>query len=263
MHLLRPLIALTLTAALVATGAGCTREKPPKESPTTPAGQTSKPKARPELTAPFEAALTALQQMNAAAKQKDLAGVKGQVQAFRSSWATVKKELDPLDAKLAKHIEDGAVELDIEVAKPLETVRWYEFDEEAVKLGRLLSKAAEMLGAPIRADLVQKDPTTDIPFNSTRRIDVTLIDHKIQPEVIEVEQHTKVTFVVTNKGKEIHEFALEHYAVEVEDLKPGETKELTLVVLDAGEFETACHIPGHYEVGMFGKLKVKPAELKR
>jgi len=90
-----------------------------------------------------------------------------------------------------------------------------------------------------------------------------MIDHKFEPANITVEQHTKVTFVLVNRGKYVHEFELGHYAVELEEVFPGETKEITVVTLDAGEFELACHYPGHYEVGMHGTLKVTPAELKQ
>jgi uncharacterized cupredoxin-like copper-binding protein len=255
---LRILLTAALAAALMLTG--CSRT-PPKPGPAPATGQAGKVKQRPELVAPIENALKALQAMNASGKQKDIAGARGHFATFREHWKGVRPEVTKVDPKLAEHIEQGAVELDLEFAKPPDTFRFYEIDEETVKLGRLLSKAAEDLNAPINPALVQKDPTIDIPYNKEIEVPVTLVDHKIQPDLITVDQHDKVTFVVTNRGKEIHEFFLDHYAVEVEEIKPGETKRLTVTVLDAGEFETACHIPGHYEVGMFGKLKVKPAEL--
>jgi uncharacterized cupredoxin-like copper-binding protein len=256
----------TLTAAVLAGTllvAGCSLKQAPKPT-TPPAGQTTEPNKpqRPELTAPIEGALKALAAMNEAGKQKDIPGAQAHHVTFRSHWKTVQAALDPIDPKLAVHIENGAEELDIEFRKPADQFRFYELDEEAVKLGRLLSQAANLLGAPIDQSLVQKDPTMDIPFNKEQRIAITLSDHKIEPSAITLEQHTKVTFVITNKGHEVHEFALDHYAVEVEEIMPGETKELTLTVLDAGEFETACYLPGHYEVGMYGTLTVTPAELK-
>jgi uncharacterized cupredoxin-like copper-binding protein len=257
---LRILVTAVLAAALLLTG--CSRTPPnPAPGPST-AGQGTA-KQRTDLTAPFERTLKDLLAMNASGKQKDIPGAQGHFQEFRTHWTAVKPELAKVDPKLAEHIEQGAVELDVEFAKPAAEFRFYELDEETVKLGRLLSQGAELLKAPIDPALVQKDPTQEIPYNKEVEVAVTLVEHKIQPEVITVDQHDKVTFVVTNKGKEVHEFVLDHYAVELEEVKPGETKRLTVTVLDAGEFETACHIPGHYEVGQFGKLIVKPAELKQ
>ena len=257
-HHLRTTLAILLLGAAIAVGCS---PKPP-EKPAPQVGQ--KPvQGHPELVGPIENCLIALKEMNEAGKGKDIPGAQAKFQEFRSHWKAVKAALEPVDPKLAIHIEDGAIELDHEFTKPAEQFRFFELDEETVKLGRLLSGAAELLGAKIRPELVQKDPTLRIPFNTELRIEVTLVDHKIQPEIITVDQHTKVTFVVTNKGKESHEFALGHYAVEIEDLKPGQSQEITLVLLDAGDFETACHIPGHYEVGMHGILKVTPAELKQ
>jgi len=252
------LLALALTGVMLMAGCG-----PAAKPPTTPTTDPVVEAKRPELTPPFEAALTALKAMNASAKTRDWVATKTEFTKFRAEWETIRKVLREEDPRLEQHIEDGAVELDHEFTKPPLEIRVYEFDEETVKLGRLLSDAAELLGTPIREDLVQRDPTEEIPYNQEKRIEVSLVDHRIEPAVIELEQHTKVTFVVTNRGRDIHEFMVGYYALEVEDLKPGETKELTFVTIDAGEFETACHYPGHYEVGMFGKMIVKPADLKK
>lgn len=256
---LRTAMAVLLAGALVL--AGCSPK--PASPPVNQTGQVEQSPRHPELTAPLEGALKALQAIHAAGEQKNIAAAQAQHQVFRSQWQPVKAELDKVDPKLAVHIEDGAIELDLEFKKPPEQFRYFELGEEAVKLGRLLSKAAQLLGAPIDQSLVLQQPATEIPFNKEQQVKVTLSEHKITPEVIAVDQHTKVTFVITNMGKEVHEFALDHYAVELEEIKPGETKELTLVLLDAGEFETACYLPGHYEVGMHGTLKVLPAELQK
>lgn len=255
----RYVVAAALLGVMIL--AGCGPAKNPTKPPAQQSGENQKPQ-RPELTAPFEGALIALNAMNEAGRAKDFVKAETEFRKFREHWTEIRTRLRDEDPKLEQHIEDGAVELDHEFTKPKNEIRLFEFDEETVKLGRLLSKGAEYLNVPIRQELVQKDPTEEIPFTKEQRIAVTLVDHRIEPKVIEVDQHTKVTFVVTNRGGEVHELAIGHYALEVEDVKPGETKELTFVTLDAGEFETACHYPGHYEVGMHGTLKVKPANQK-
>ncbi len=253
------ILALALTAAL----GGCTGKDTDNETPGDHGGDTLQQEVkRPELVEPFETALQALLEMNETGRAKDFVGAEKHFRTFRENWARIRPELQTVDPRLGQHIEDGAVELDVEFKKPGDQIRVYELDEETVKLGRLLSEAAVLLGVPVREELIQRDPREDLPFNKEVTIEVTLVDHKILPEVIEVDQHDQVTFVITNEGQEVHEFELGHFAVEVEDIQPGETRKLTLVVLDAGDWEMACHLPGHYEVGMHGILKVKPAPLK-
>ncbi|HYG57989.1 MAG TPA: hypothetical protein VD902_07980, partial [Symbiobacteriaceae bacterium] len=152
MKRLRMLLTAILTGALLLTG--CT-PKPPTGNDTPKTGQPAEKPRRPELTQPIESALLSLQAMNASGKNKDIPGAQEHFGQFRTHWAEVKAVLDKEDPKLAVHIEDGAVELDLEFAKPSDQFRFYELDEETVKLGRLLSKAADLLGAPIRAELVQ------------------------------------------------------------------------------------------------------------
>lgn len=261
MPFIRPALAAALTGLLLLVG--CSQPQPPKPAgPKPPAGQTAPKPPHPELAQPFEQALLALKAMNETGKQKDFIAAQKHFGDYRANWKPIYAMLKAVDPKLAQHIEDGGVELDHEFTQPADQIRVYELDEETIKLGRLLSTAAEALNVPLRPDLVQKGPSTDTPFNKEVLVEVSLVDHKILPEVIQLSQHDKVTFVIINKGKDLHEFAVGHYAVGEEDMKPGETRTLTLVVLDAGEFETACHIPGHYEVGMFGKLVVKPAALQ-
>ncbi|MDF2630507.1 MAG: hypothetical protein K0R39_4338 [Symbiobacteriaceae bacterium] len=257
MKYLQTALAAMLAGALLLSGCS------PKEPAKPPGQEVVKGPSRPELIKPIEDSLIALREMNDAGKKQDIPGALAKFQNFRTHWAAVKPALDKEDPKLAVHIEDGAIELDHEFTKPPAEFRFYELDEETVKLGRLLSTAAKLLGVDIRAELVQKDPAVDVPFNQEKRIEIIMVDHKFEPANITVPQHTKVTFVLTNRGKYLHEFELGHYAVELEEVFPGETKEITVVTLDAGEFELACHYPGHYEVGMHGTLKVTPAELKQ
>ena len=84
----------------------------------------------------------------------------------------------------------------------------------------------------------------------------------------------KVTFVVKNVGKVEHEFvvlktakpagdllkgaeASEAGAVgEIESVKPGETKKLTLT-LKKGHYSLLCNLPGHYKAGQFVDFYVR------
>lgn len=100
-------------------------------------------------------------------------------------------------------------------------------------------------------------------------------DMRFTPPRIEVKQGETVRFVVRNKGKVLHEMVIgdrktldEHAALmarfpNMEHDEPymahvASGKEGTLVwnFNRAGDFDFACLIPGHYQAGMVGKIKV-------
>jgi uncharacterized cupredoxin-like copper-binding protein len=73
-------------------------------------------------------------------------------------------------------------------------------------------------------------------------------------------------FAVGNAGHEVHEFVIEaagtldaplevevdgeEHEAELEDIAPGQTAELQWTFTEPGDYQFACHIPGHYEEGM-------------
>ena len=50
---------------------------------------------------------------------------------------------------------------------------------------------------------------------------------------------------------------MEHDDPNIAHVKPGATGELVWRFTQAGEFQFACLVPGHYEAGMIGKVVVK------
>ncbi len=114
------------------------------------------------------------------------------------------------------------------------------------------------------------------PKKATRIIRIEGRDTmRYTPSAITVKQGETVRFVVKNAGELMHETVIgtkaeldEHYELmkkfpEMEHdephmvhLKPGETGEMFWQFTKAGEFYFACLIPGHYEAGMFGTIKV-------
>jgi uncharacterized cupredoxin-like copper-binding protein len=84
----------------------------------------------------------------------------------------------------------------------------------------------------------------------------------------------KVTFVLKNIGKMTHEFVVVRTAKpagsllkgreadetgavgEVGELKPGQTKKLTLT-LKKGHYALLCNLPGHYKAGQFADFYVR------
>ena len=102
---------------------------------------------------------------------------------------------------------------------------------------------------------------------------------RFTPDRIEVKQGETVRLVHHNAGKIMHEFVLgtkkeldehaalmakfpnmEHDEPYMAHVGPGKTGEIVWTFNHPGEFDFACLIPGHYQAGMVGKVKVVAAE---
>ena len=112
--------------------------------------------------------------------------------------------------------------------------------------------------------------------NVVRSIEVTMNDGmRFAPDRIDVRRGETIRLIVRNAGALRHELVLgrpadlkqhaelmrrhphmEHddpYAVSV---PPGETRELIWRFSHSGQVDFGCLVPGHYEAGMHGKVKV-------
>ncbi len=111
-----------------------------------------------------------------------------------------------------------------------------------------------------------------------RTIRVSMFDtFYYQPAEVSVGMSETISFEVTNEGELAHEFVLgdrsfqeEHEAgmTDMEgdlppdepyalSIQPGETETLAWTFSQAGTFEYACHVAGHYDAGMFGSISVQ------
>lgn len=114
----------------------------------------------------------------------------------------------------------------------------------------------------------------------TRTIAIDMADAmRFTPGRITVAEGETVRFVVSNKGRMLHEMVIgttaelkahaalmakypnmqhdEPYMVHVD---PGKTGEIVWNFNRAGQFEFACLILGHYEAGMRGSITVTPKQ---
>lgn len=109
-----------------------------------------------------------------------------------------------------------------------------------------------------------------------RTVEIRMTDNmRFTPDLIEVKQGETIKFVHANNGKVMHEFVLgtkkeldEHAALmkkfpNMEHDEPymahvaaGKKGEIIWNFNKVGEFDFACLLPGHYEAGMVGKIKV-------
>jgi uncharacterized cupredoxin-like copper-binding protein len=112
-----------------------------------------------------------------------------------------------------------------------------------------------------------------------RTIEVVMTDNmRFSPERIEVKQGETIRFIHKNAGKIMHEFVIgtkkeldEHAALmmkfpNMEHDEPymahvgaGKVGEVVWTFNRPGEFDFACLVPGHYQAGMVGKIKVVAA----
>jgi uncharacterized cupredoxin-like copper-binding protein len=112
-----------------------------------------------------------------------------------------------------------------------------------------------------------------------RTIEVKMLDAmRFAPDRIEVKQGETIRFVHRNVGKQMHEFVIgtkaendahaelmkkhpgmEHGEPYMAHVPGGKTGQIIWTFNRPGEFEFACLIPGHYQAGMVGKIKVAAA----
>lgn len=109
-----------------------------------------------------------------------------------------------------------------------------------------------------------------------RTIDIGMTDDmRFTPARIEVREGETVRLRVKNSGQVLHELVIgnkaqfdehaammmkhpgmEHDEPEMTHVKPGASGEIVWNFNRPGEFDFACLIPGHYQAGMVGKVKV-------
>ncbi len=123
---------------------------------------------------------------------------------------------------------------------------------------------AAALGKPGDPGKVNRDVTVEM--NDTMRF---------KPDSIRVKRGETIRFVVRNTGKVKHEMVLgtikelkehaelmrkfpemEHVDPNQVSVEPGKTGELVWQFTKAGTFDFACLVPGHFEAGMVGKVRV-------
>ncbi len=111
-----------------------------------------------------------------------------------------------------------------------------------------------------------------------RTIEIKMTDNmRFTPDRIEVRQGETIRFVHMNNGNAMHEFVLgtrkeldehaalmkkfpnmEHDEPYMAHVPPGKQREIVWTFNRTGEFDFACLLPGHYEAGMVGRIRVVP-----
>ena len=115
------------------------------------------------------------------------------------------------------------------------------------------------------------------PKKAVRTMQIEMADSmRFTPSEVKVTQGEIVRFVVTNKGKQMHEMVLgtmddlkkhselmkkhpgmEHDEPHMAHVSPSKTAEMGWRFSKAGTFYYGCLLPGHLEAGMIGKVIVE------
>ena len=143
-------------------------------------------------------------------------------------------------------------------------------------LGTTAFAAGEHAGGPEEYSIGMKAEKT----KAKRTINITMREDQdgnmiFAPNKLQFRQGETVTLNFVNKGETKHEFVmdtqenvLEHKAAMEKNpdmehaddnslsLEPGEKGQIIWTFAKSGDFAFACLIPGHYESGMHGPLKV-------
>jgi uncharacterized cupredoxin-like copper-binding protein len=116
------------------------------------------------------------------------------------------------------------------------------------------------------------------PKKVSRTIDLDMSDAmRFAPAELVVKQGETVRFRLKNSGKVMHEMVLgnmqelkehgemmkqrpemHHAEANMVHVAPGKTGALVWQFTSPGEFHYACLVPGHFEAGMVGKIRVTP-----
>jgi len=129
-------------------------------------------------------------------------------------------------------------------------------------------------GYAVGSGLEDSDATPLGPGDVTVEIDIEY--SRFVPDQLTVFEGTRVRFVVVNSdpihhelitgGAEVHirhanGTEAEHPSIPGEvSVGPNGTAITTFTFDEAGVYEFACHLPGHYEYGMRGTVEVVPAD---
>jgi len=138
---------------------------------------------------------------------------------------------------------------------------------------------------PGAASAVDYSKAEELPFGraadprqAKRTVRVEMSDQmRFAPAELTVKRGEIVRFVPVNKGKLLHEMVLgsmdelkkhaelmkkypgmEHDEPYMAHVAPGKAGEIGWQFTQAGEFFYGCLIPGHFEAGMVGKVRVVP-----
>jgi uncharacterized cupredoxin-like copper-binding protein len=130
--------------------------------------------------------------------------------------------------------------------------------------------AAAQCPSPLATPAAPADEAAATPAGAPVCVGVREAEFYVRPERTTFQVGQPYVFAVGNEGTMEHEFIIEPPGADEEDalkgtggkvakvegIAPGKTAELAWTFTEPGDFELACHRPGHYEAGMHVAIKV-------
>lgn len=152
----------------------------------------------------------------------------------------------------------------------------------AVLLPRLASAHGDQHGSHAAAGPVVKEQKpwgiAADPKTATRSVEIRMTDDmRFTPSHLDVREGETLRLRVVNRGKVMHEIVIgtpeelkahaelmkkhpdmEHEEPYMAHVSPGRRGDIVWHFNRPGDFQFACLIPGHFEAGMRGNIRVKP-----
>lgn len=114
------------------------------------------------------------------------------------------------------------------------------------------------------------------PAAATRRVRIEMSDAmRFSPDRLTIKRGETIRFELANRGQQLHEMVIgtrlaleehaelmkrypnmEHAEAYMAHIPAGARGEIVWTFNRAGEFEFACLLPGHFQAGMVGQLRV-------
>jgi uncharacterized cupredoxin-like copper-binding protein len=114
---------------------------------------------------------------------------------------------------------------------------------------------------------IAAQPVAPLPAGAVV-VNATMTEFKVTLSQTSVPAGKPVRFALDNKGAIAHDFVIEKVGAvnapltsgsnqaRAQEVVPGGSAVLDWTFSDAGEYQIACHVPGHYEAGMVVKITV-------
>ena len=152
----------------------------------------------------------------------------------------------------------GVAATGAEVSVPY--VAFYSLDEGLITEIRLYGLVFGLMAQISAPETPQASPVATNGDEYT--VHVSLKEFEISADRTTLVAGEEYTFMAMNTGAMVHEMVIEPAGTideplekddvesEIEDIEPGGTKEMTWTFDEPGAYQLACHIAGHYELGM-------------
>jgi uncharacterized cupredoxin-like copper-binding protein/predicted ester cyclase len=140
-------------------------------------------------------------------------------------------------------------------------VAFYSIEDGLVTELRLYGLSSGLMTQLTAHDMHMATPVADQSVEEGV-VHLDLFEFGISANPLTLQVGQEYTFVAHNSGQMVHEVVIEPAGTideplekddqesEIEDIGPGETAEMAWTFDEPGDYQYACHIPGHFELGM-------------